>query len=151
MMRNEPKQEANLRKWLLHYALPFNPAAKRQGGKKKKAIYSISEERTTIKELAVPELSGTAGPSLWHPPHSSRGFNYPNNRVNQELLDQSPQKLISGYEIRYWRAKLVVQGNNLGARGAFQQHHIPELSQHVDLFSSGSSIGRGGDKTGQRT
>jgi hypothetical protein len=34
MMRNEPEQEANLRKWLLQYALPFTPAAKRQGGKK---------------------------------------------------------------------------------------------------------------------
>jgi len=59
MMRNEPEQEANLRKWLLQYALPFTPDAKRQGGKKKKAIYGIREERTTIKEPAVPDIE-------WH-------------------------------------------------------------------------------------
>jgi DNA-binding MarR family transcriptional regulator len=38
MKRSEPGQQANLRKWLLQYALPSTPGAKRQGGKKKKAV-----------------------------------------------------------------------------------------------------------------
>jgi len=38
VMISEPEQEANIRKWLLQYALPSTPDAKRRGGKKKKAI-----------------------------------------------------------------------------------------------------------------
>jgi len=36
--RNEIEKKANLRKWLDLYALPSTPGAKRQGGRKKKAI-----------------------------------------------------------------------------------------------------------------
>ena len=38
--------------------------------------------------------------------------NYPNNGVNQEPPHDSPQKLISGYEIRYGRAKPVIEATN---------------------------------------
>lgn len=36
--RDESKQTANVRKWLLRYALPSTPEAKRQGGKKGKTM-----------------------------------------------------------------------------------------------------------------
>jgi DNA-binding MarR family transcriptional regulator len=36
--RNELKREALVRKWLLQYAVPSTPEAKRQGGKKKKTV-----------------------------------------------------------------------------------------------------------------
>jgi DNA-binding MarR family transcriptional regulator len=36
MRRNEPEQQANLKKWLLQYVLPSTPRAKRQGGGKGK-------------------------------------------------------------------------------------------------------------------
>ena len=70
---------------------------------------------------------------------------------NGELLHTTDrknlQKAISGYEMSDRRAKLVVKGRKMGTRGAFQQHHIPELSQHVDLLSGGSSVGGGSNKT----
>ena len=80
------------------------------------------------------------------PPYIPCSFNYPDNGVNQELPDESPQKATSCYEIGYGRAKLVVQDDKLRAHGAFQQHHIPEFSQHIDLFSAGSSIGCGSNE-----
>jgi len=81
------------------------------------------------------------------PPYVPGSFNYPNNGINQELPDQSSQKVTSCYEIRDGRAKSVVQDNKSGAHGAFQQHDIPELSQHINLFSGGSSVGCGSNKT----
>ena len=55
-------------------------------------------------------------------------------------------KLSSDMKVCDRGADLIVKVNKSRAHGAFQQHVIPELSQHIELFSSGSSVGCGGDE-----
>ena len=77
--------------------------------------------------MTIIKITGLVNKLSLIPPYIPGSFNNPNNGVNQELPDKSPQKVISCYEIREGRTKPVIQGNKLGAHGAFQQYHIPEF------------------------